>query len=299
MFLKGVIRVFAESIPTRILAALLSIYAVTYAATAIVVYSSARQSILEADTGSLSRLADAKYEQLANRIEALATDLTAWSELEIMNDLASGDIDKRVTQALETLRRLYDLPGDIHAFDSAGKLLATSGGAPVGQVPSAIPPQWQSGKQRLDFVDKHRDPTTGAEIVALTIPVFGTFDSKYRIGTLVLTFPWSAVERLLFGTGNGTTLLEKGAPVRVLAASPPELVEKEGLQRIAGGAESDEFVVGRSAERSGLLAHWQVLMLQDVASATRPLQRVAMELVLLGVALGIPIALPAAGCHAD
>src|SRR5579884_154005 len=127
MFLERAGRLLTRSIPRRILAALLSIYLVTYFATAIVVYSDVRGSILQSDATALNRLAELKDEQLANQIGALATDLTAWSELEVMNDLASGDIDKRVAQALEASKRLYGLTGEIYAFDAAGRLLATSG----------------------------------------------------------------------------------------------------------------------------------------------------------------------------
>ena len=74
----------------------MGIYIVTYVATSVVVYSGARTSILESSTAALKQLADLKCDQLANVIEARATDLTAWSELEVMNDLVSGDIDKRI-----------------------------------------------------------------------------------------------------------------------------------------------------------------------------------------------------------
>ncbi len=125
MFLKDAIGLFTRSIPRQILVALLSIYLTTYFATAIVVYSGVRASMLESDAAALNHLADLKYDQLGNQIAALATDLTGWSELNVMNDLASGDIDKRVAQALEAAKRLYGLAGEIYAFDAKGTLLAS------------------------------------------------------------------------------------------------------------------------------------------------------------------------------
>ena len=299
MFLRRAVHLLTRSIPRRILAALLSIYLVTYFATAIFVYSDVRASILESDATALNRLADLKYEQLANQIGALATDLTAWSELEVMNDLASGDIDKRVTQALEASKRLYGLAGDIYAFDAGGRLLAMSGGGHAERLPA----QWENGGKSLRFIDKHTDPMTQKEIVALSVPVVGTFDQSYRIGTLVLTYPWSSVEALLFGTANTTILLEKGekgalleksGPGKVLAASPPEIVGRVGLRPIIEDEwEGRGMVGGRSVPRGGLVANWQVLMLHDIADATGSLHWVALKLALLGAALAIPIIL---GC---
>jgi signal transduction histidine kinase len=288
MFLRRGVHLLTRSIPRRILVALLSIYLVTYFATAIFVYSDVRASILESDATALNRLADLKYEQLANQIGALATDLTAWSELEVMNDLASGDIDKRVTQALEASKRLYGLAGDLYAFDAGGRLLAISGGSHAERLPA----QWENGGKSLRFIDKHGDPMTQKEIVALSVPVFGTFDQSYRIGTLVLTYPWSTVEALLFGTSNTTILLEKSGPAKVLAASPPEIVGRVGLRPILEDEwEGSGMVAGRSVPHGGLVANWQVLMLHDVAGATGPLDWVASKLVLLGAALAIPIIL--------
>ena len=43
--------------------------------------------------------------------------------------------------------------------------------------------------------------------------------------------------------------------------------------------------------QSGLVADWQVVTVEDSATATRPLRWVAMELALLGVCLGLPIVL--------
>jgi HAMP domain-containing protein len=275
------------------LAALLSIYLATYFATAIVVYSGVRASILDSDAAALNQLAALKYEQLANVVGALATDLTAWSELEVMNDIVSGDIDMRVAQTLEGLKRLYGLTGDIYAFDAAGKLLASSrGGRPSG-VRERIPAQWQNSERTLVFVDKETDPMRGEEIVALEVPVFGSFDRTYRIGTLVLTYPWSSIEKLVFSPENGTILLEKGETTRVLTANPPDIGERAGFDRarILDGRAGTGFVVGRSPPGSGLLGRWEVLMLQDYPAATRLVHRVALKLMLLGAFLGLPIIL--------
>jgi signal transduction histidine kinase len=288
----GRIGFFARSIPRRILVALLGIGFVTYLATAVVVYSGVRASMLESDSAALNHLADLKYQQLTNLIGALATDLTAWSQLEVMNDLASGDIDKRVTQTLEALRRLYGLSGDIYAFDAGGKLLASSRMGRINGAPTRLPARWLGGEHGLVFIDKHQDPMTGSPDVALGIPVFGTFDRHFRIGTLVLTYPWSAIEQILFSRVNGTILFESNGQTRILSANPQGIISRVGSERIRKNDwRGSGMVVGSSTSHLGLLANWHLLILHDTAAATQPLRRVAFELVLLGAALGIPIIL--------
>jgi signal transduction histidine kinase len=290
---KRLTRFLTRSIPRRILAALLSIFLATYFATAVVVFTGVRASILQSDATALNGLADLKYEQLANAIGELATDLTAWSELEVMNDLVSGDVDKRVAQALEALKRLYGLSGDIYAFDVSGKLLASSAPSRVSDGNDQLPAQWRDEGKELAFVDKQSDPMTGNQIVALTIPVFGSFNKNYRVGTLVLTYPWASIERLLFGVSNATLLLKKGNQIRILAANRVDLTDPAALDRLGASEDTvtSDDVVGRSLPRPGIIGHWQVLMLHDAGTVTRALQWVALKLVLLGACLGIPIVL--------
>jgi signal transduction histidine kinase len=286
-----VIGFLSRSIPRRILAALLSIYLVTYFATAIVVYSGVRSSILGSNDAAQSQLANLKYEQLAGVIGALGRDVTAWSNLEVMNDLVSGDIDKRVTQTLEASKRLYDLTGDIYAFDATGKLIASSRTGSVKAAPDHIPPEWNAGQQRLVLVGKEPDPMTGVEVVALGIPIFGSFDKSYRIGTLVMTYPWASIEKLLFSVGDATILMETGGHRRILAAKPADIVGQIGFDPARPGNDqrNSGFVIGRSIPRSGLIANWEVITLQDMDATNRSLRAIAIQLALLGVFLGIPI----------
>ncbi|MEA2756159.1 MAG: hypothetical protein QOJ54_2448 [Aliidongia sp.] len=274
-----------RSIPRRILASLVAIYLVTYIATAIVVYSSVRASIIESDTLALHQLAEAKYDRLVTAFEGLATDVAAWAQLEVMNDLVSGDIDKRVTRTLEGVKQLYGLTGEIYAFDAAGNLIASTLSRRDDAQIAALPPAWQVGKSHLTMLDKHQDPITGAAILALEKPIFASFDRDYRVGTLVLTYPWDGVEKLLFSRGTGTVLLKIGDPPEILSADPNVREPQDSWKTEA----DDTLIVGRSAPRAGILAQWQVMARQDTSAVTRSLRRVGLELLLLGALLSIPI----------
>jgi len=284
-----VIGFFARSISRKILVSLVGIYLVTYLATALVIYTGVRSSMLDTQKMALNQLADLKYDKLAGVLGELAKDVTAWSKLEVMNDLVSGDIDKRVTRTLEGLTALYGLTGEIYAFDAAQKLLASSNEALSNNAGGAIPmPQgWLTKERGLVLLPKHANPMGGGEIVAMTIPVFGSFAENYRIGTLVLTYPWKTVEKILFSVEVRTVLLETGTHPQILATDPPEVAHLAGLD--PGDAANSAYVIGRSAARPGFIGQWQVVILQEARKVTHSLRNVAVKLALLGVMLGIPI----------
>ena len=278
----------SRSIPRRILASLVAIYIVTYLATALVVYSGVRSSILESNRNALHQLAELKYERVVNVMDTLAQDVTAWSQLEVMNDLVSGDIDKRVARTLDELKQLYDQAGDLYAFDKTGNLIASTRlDLPSGTAPH-LPSEWVlPPKSGLKLLGKHREPLADGQVIAFAIPVYGSFDKTFRIGTLVLTYPWPEVEKLLFSSETGTILLQTDAPPHVLAANPADIVNRTDVDpRHTGGS---GLIVGRSTPKSGILESWQVQSLQETRVVTQSLEHVVLELVLLGAALGLPI----------
>jgi len=118
-------------------------------------------------------------------------------------------------------------------------------------------------------------PTDGGRADrGVEIPVFGSFDRNYRIGALVLSYPWKDVEKLLFSVETGTILLETGASPSVLAADPQTLRDSA-----AGRLHCRSF-----GGQDGILGRWQVQALQETRVVTRSLRRVGLELAVLGLA---------------
>jgi len=289
--MMGIVGFFSRSIPRRILASFGTIYLVTYLATALVVFSSARTSILESNAHTLQQLAELKYDRLDSAIETLATDVSAWSQLEVMNDLVSGDLDKRVTSTLENLKSLYRLPGDLYAFDAKGKMIAATRW-PAGRVGNTLPSEWGISGSGLALLGKHRSSIeNGKEIIAIESPIYGNFDRSFRMGTLVLSIPWTSVEKLLFSADTATILVDLAEPRHVLAEYPAGISGRVDVEpgQSTVGTKIDEFVVGRSTPKAGILIGWQVQSVQETRVVTSSLRRVGSELVLLGAVLAAPI----------
>ena len=285
------IRYLQKSITSKILASFIGIYLVTYLLTAAVVFTGVRNTIINSETHALSQLAEAKADRLINAWREGGINLHAWSSLEIMNDLISGDVDKRVHLTLERLKTQYELGGDIYAFDVDGKLIASSGDMEMFGVFHA-PADWMPPSADLSYVDKHDDPFDHRPVVALVHPISASFSPDYRIGFLVMTIPWDVVEHLALGGDAHTVLIGLSQPPKALAWDVPEtaLGALLGVSADQPTAVIDDvsYVLGRAQISTGM-PEWTVLTLRKTDVAVRSVRKVAWELAILGLVLSVPI----------
>lgn len=284
-----VVGFFDRSILRKVLISLLAISIVTYAATALVVFSGVRSAMIESDAAALDRLAALKSERLDAMLQELAIDFTSWASLDVMNELATGDSDGRVNRTLEDLRRVYALPGAIYVFGETGRLVASSESTEILRDAPQIPDHWKVPNGGLVFLDKHIDPLKGTPIIALSIPIMASFIPNYRLGTLVVTYPWRAIEQLLFSSGTGTILLDNSNPPQALADDRPDLAEAAGLLKSPPGRQAIGIVVGEAPRMTGALAQWQVVTVKSSGPVAPSLWHVADELLMLGGLLALPI----------
>jgi hypothetical protein len=279
-----------NSIANKLLASFIGVFITTYLMTAFIVYGGAEQSITQAETDSLSQFTRVKLDRVGNEIEQLSTNLRAWASLEIMNDLISGDVDKRVARTLEGLKHRYGNlgGGDIYAFDVNGKLVASSSSLATANI--VMPNQWLPVND-LKMVDKHQNQLAQAPMVSLVMPVSASFSPDYRVGFLAVTYPWKEVEKLVFDVDHKTLLIQKGSPPSILASDltgdiDVHLLENKGKSLKSNGK---TYIVGYSDLSDPWVPNWQIVALKDEKDALKPLDKVGLELIALGFLLSIPI----------
>jgi signal transduction histidine kinase len=287
----------AQSIARKLLASFVGIFFVTYLITAVFVFTSVRSSMTRSEADALTHLANQEIELIANSLQSLGINLHAWAQLEVMNDLISGDVDKRVARTLVNLKAQYALSGEIYAFDAQNKLLATSA---ARSMSAELPVIWHNdGKEKgaeTSFVDRHINPLSGEKIVALRVNMNASFSPDFKVGTLVVTLPWSAIEKML-GSNLQKTLVFKdessqlhfdGTGHMQLGSDEMQALLKRTPELSMASA---SYVVGYSEETHAPLKGWHVAALKDAALAYRPIQTVAYKLVILGLILSIPFVL--------
>ena len=303
---------FGRTIARKLLLAFFSIFIVTYLVTALVVQSAVRTAVTDSELAALSQLAHLKLDGINARFEQLATNLRAWAKLDVMNDLASGDVDKRVESALENLKKDYALKGEIYAFNAAGHLVAASSRQ---HKTDTLPDAWKPHGQ-VSFVNKHPNPLGDGDIVALTTPVMAAFSANYRLGTLVIAKPLSEVGAALSGQTlllyhqaspaapvpapntpapdapmsnlahkGSLTLLESTLDTPVPNESLSNLVHLKGWVQVG----NKQYLVNSASENTGLLSGWEVVMLHEPGSLYQTVHMVILKLAVLCLILTLPL----------
>lgn len=303
---------FEKTIARKLLLAFFSVFIITYLVTSLVVQNAVRTAVTNSELAALSQLAHLKLSSLNAKFEQLSTDLSAWAKLDVMNDLASGDVDKRVAGTLANLKKDYALNGALYAFNAAGHLIASSDQRhDIDMLPDAWKP-----REKMSFVNKHRSPMDGTEIVVLTAPVTATFSANYQLGTIVLALSWSEVsaalsdQALLFYhqplparqefTANTSVsdqglsdaalhgqpvLLESTLGASVPAESLFDFAHHEGWVQVG----NDAYLVKGASENTGLLTGWEVVMFREPGGLYQTVHMVILKLAILGLIMTLPL----------
>jgi two-component system sensor histidine kinase HydH len=168
---------------------------------------------------------------LATQAESLAADVNkimferlqngaTWSTLEVMQDLQVQDVDKRLSDFLDKLRRGYGgVYRELYALDAAHVVVASSDPAALGRREAPHAP-WQSATLAGSTLTLDHPARTGAgATLAIHTPIHFPFRPDAQ-GELVLAFDWGQIDALLdSAAGGGRMVALVDANGSVLAAS--------------------------------------------------------------------------------
>lgn len=295
---------FKGTIARKLILAFVSVFLFTYIVTSLVVQGAVRTALTDSQLMALSQLAHLKMNDYKIRFDQLSVDLRAWSKLDVMNDLISNDVDKRVARTLINLKNNYELKGQLYAFNSIGKLVASSD--PRQQKVSQLPEEWKS-KGQVNFVNKHINPMDGDEIVALVVPIQANFLENYHLGTLVLAYHWIEItaalpEQSLLLYHPAITALKNSLPdpnshpqsLVLLDSTFDTVMPSSSLVKFSesnGWTEeaNKTFLTYSFQETAGLLSGWEMVVASDPSTLNKTSYNVLLKLTLFGLILSLPL----------
>jgi signal transduction histidine kinase len=236
-----------------------------------------------------------------------------------MREVRVDDIDKRISQALATLRDGSALRTDYWVVDRSGRVVASSDpsllASPPGWAAAAMPPVGEEGAHLV------------GDRLVISAPIPDPDDARRVLGTLVGVLSWPRITALADEVRR--ELVEQGLEAQVLVcrsdgtilggtrgsegASTPSAERLramvEGVSTVAGrttladgrrNVDDADWIVGRASLASDLpepFASWRLLVVEPRSEALGP-ARALSERLLATMGLLLLAALAAAGIAA-
>jgi two-component system sensor histidine kinase HydH len=243
--------------------------------------------------------ADALGAEIGRMLFERLQNAAIWSRLDIMQDIQIRDIDKRLSRFLADLKSGYGgVYIDLSCTDHTGQIVASSDPVLVGTTPAATTPWVQTTFSGAPLtVSLDRADKIG---VLIQVPVPSTTGND-ALGTLRLRLDWTDIENLLdrsVGESGRIVILLDGRG-QVIGASksvrtrPPGALDAVAPWRFPAGRVSQrsgaplvegDVIVGSArmpADAQLPNLDWNVLVVQPVAQALAPVQRMALMFLLL------------------
>lgn len=237
-----------------------------------------------------------------------------WRRLEVMQELAVGDVDKRLAKFLAETRDGYrDVYTELACADPSGRIVASSAPSDRARV---LAPDDESTTGladdpaiRLEHLRFLRDG--GSPVLPIDAEIRSDFD-QHPLGRLQLSFDWGQVLHILDQAGTGgreVLLVDRDGRVIAASAAPrtrgligrtvPAAWLADGVSRRSGElVGSGEVTVGGA--RSQGYGHyvgfgWTTLVVQPVDLAFRPVREMALVFAALLALASSGVALFATG----
>ncbi|MDM4769924.1 ATP-binding protein [Solimonas sp. SE-A11] len=228
------------------------------------------------------------YERLLNA--------TTWNHLEVMQDLRIDDVDKRLSSFLSEMKLRYGgTYRALHAVDGAGRIVASSDPARIGQA-YPTPHPWAQAALPGGLVRVEQpSETAGSRVLLLRVSIPSLFEEG-DIGDLLLEFDWTTLQSVMdrasdasrqillvddqgHALGASAGLLPRITTGKTLPLGwwpPPPGVhafDREGPPFMEGAVIVGHAVSPGLARFPGL--GWSYLMLQSRQAVLAPVQRMA------------------------
>jgi|GEM_PF-6610 len=261
---------------------------------------------LEAQVGrALAREAAHTADQLAARLRSERQTLASFARQDLMRDLRVGDVDKRVSLALATLRAGAGAARSYYALDAHGRVVAASEPRALGEAPPWLRELGVDAALGERTLGPLRAPE-GVQLVMIA-PLPDPDDPARVLGVLAGAFAWDAlvtatrvVQRDLAQQGIAVHVLVCDARGEVLGgvrmqdrAGPAraELAAAAELTGAPGWLAQSETISGRAALASDL-PPWRIVVMQSREDALAPVTSLQRRMALtLGALLLAALAL--------
>lgn len=235
---------------------------------ALLAFSGARSALEDAVAVQLTQAAEEGAAAVDMALTAANGEVRLWAQQDLMRELAIGDVDKRVSRFLASIRDSNPAYLDIVCVAPDGQVIAASTGNWLGRRIDEWP-VFSALRDRREVVTGPRKTADGSRgVVDIGVRVPNPDQPGENIGVIVLLYDWQHALGLLEPVRVKLTRFGKRVGVYVYGAGGEVLGEVRGEGDALDLAGADVMV--GEAPVTVLDLSWTIAMVQPKAQALRP-----------------------------
>ncbi|WP_457644701.1 histidine kinase dimerization/phospho-acceptor domain-containing protein, partial [Persephonella sp.] len=260
-----------KSIKYKIVLSFLVASLIPYIASIFLVFKKGEEHII-------NNIIDQQYSQITflkktilRDFNSLHTELSFWSENQILNDILVDDIDKRIQKFLFSIKENKNIKGILFVTNASGMIISSTEKSLIGKN---IPLNYLENY----FSDIHYFEPLNKDILKLSVPVYSSFQNQ-KIGYLVLALYPEYFSQYTFSTRNSiNSIYNRKNRLFIGSEIPvPKDIKDEGY------FEFGNFLTIYKKIDDTYLRDWYILLQLNKESIFLPLK--SMEIIFTVVAL--------------
>lgn len=253
-------------------------------------FSSSRKTLYNEITNGMKTKAGLVRDTIDTRLSLMRANAVAWAGLEVMKDILTDDIDKRVYAVITGLKRDYGIAGEIHAINKKGQIVSSTEALYIGKVINA---PWLSKilSGKMLELDAHKSEIGGDYVVSFAVPVKPSIAGYEVIGMILVEYRSEGLGDIL-SSGDipfAVILKKNGDTVKALSGGPFQ--DRNFLERLLGVGGDLVYQSGyivAVADSRGLFDFrgfgWKVAVAVEEEKALQPVRRIERISALVGLA---------------
>jgi len=266
----------------------------------LVAFESARSSLHELVKSDLLATAQQELNHVRGIVDDSFTDLGAWSQLSIMQDVLIDDEKGDLQKELIRLHDQYDVFSDLAVANTEGLVIASSGGKSRNfdlsqEIEFQVPANGGSYRGAIEWHASMKH-----YVITLAIPVIASYDESLVIGVLIGFVDWRFIEselskRLVLGGSQGRNrllIIHSGADHTILYPSQfqhlpnihfDHILASERITEISDKGQKYLAATLLSEPEAGMDAsHWVVHVLVSTDIAYESIFKLKDYLLIIG-----------------
>ncbi|WDT75666.1 MAG: EAL domain-containing protein [Candidatus Manganitrophus sp.] len=275
-------------------------------------YKTGQTAIMQSLGGSFQQIANQTIDKVDRSLYDVHRNVKTWAELDLMEEVITGDLDGRISSFLIRLSKEYGSFSSIHVLNTDGTIIASSRPDRIGSEFNQENLFMKVIRGEGAIQDIHEEDTEKGWGVTFAFPIRSKSEKEKVIG--VLTGRWKADElakmtqvvqgekgspRLLLIRGDGLVISAPEAEQEILfkrnlvefkLQSAASAIRKGTGYLIENDEEGSASLIGYDYSKGyrdfqGL--GWSVLVVRDLEAAFEPIQQ--MKWTILTVVLGVGV----------